>query len=316
VLLSAVCPDRAPGGGRVYARVMRVAFVLVPAIAMALVVACAPVVPPAAANRCKLGMSDGNDEYTARQGAACRVVAQSLVSDDQPNAAVSFARKACDLQDAAGCVLYLTLARGQASELSRARSTGEKACDGMVVSADGTDPRPRLCFLTGELYDELEPRSPSDAGRLYARACKLGDDRGCPRATSLGVDPNPPPPVATKPASRPAPTAVPAPPPTSTVVTQVLAPACHEMRGCVALDVQQRNSNEVVGTVVNHCDHSVVCRWCPAHATQVEKTLCHSGTLSAGESRTGTQWGLWYQGYDAMAYDCIDEHDPQGCLAL
>jgi hypothetical protein len=288
-------------------------------VAFASVVACAEAVPQSALSRCNLGMADGNDLYTVRQGAACRIVAQSLAADDKPSTAVSFARKACDMQDPSGCVLYLTLSRAQPAELTRARMTGEKACDGMVVSSDGTDARPRLCFLAGELYDELEPRSVDTAAHLYAKACKLGDDRGCPRARSLGVDPDAP--VASaKPT--PAPSARPAPPPpppptaTTTVVTQVVAPACHEMKPCVSLDLSQRNSTEVVGTMTNRCDHTAICHWCPSNGAQIDKTKCHSGTLAPGETRTGTQWGLWYDGYNAMAYDCTEEHDPPQCLAL
>jgi hypothetical protein len=281
--------------------------------------ACAESVPQAALDRCKLGAADPNDTYMLRQGAACRIVAESLAHDDKPLGALSFARRACDLQDPAGCALYLTLAHSQPGELSRARASGERACDGMVVSSSGDDPRARLCFLTGELYDELEPRSPGDAGRLYALACKLGDERGCPRARSLGGDLS----VHTSSAAggsstpRPAPPPVAPPAPTTTVISTVVAPACHEMRGCVNLDVQQHNANDVVATLTNHCDSTVVCRWCPARGSQVDTgAACHSGTLHAGETRTGAQWGLAFEGYNAMAYDCIQEHDVPGCLAL
>ncbi len=289
------------------------------AVLCASVCACAEAVPQSALSRCNLGMSDGNDMYTVRQAAACRIVAQALASDDKPNTAVSFARKACDMQDPAGCVLYLTLSRAQPSELTRARMTGEKACDGMVVSSDGTDARPRLCFLAGELYDELEPRSADTAGHLYAKACKLGDERGCPRAKAMGIDPD-----AQVAPAKPAPpspprmvaSAPPPPPPTAAVVTQVVAPACHEMKPCVSLDLQQRNSSEVVGTMTNKCDHTALCHWCPSNGSQIDKTKCHTGTLAPGETRTGNQWGLWYDGYNAMAYDCTEEHDPPQCLAL
>jgi hypothetical protein len=290
------------------------------AVGVASLVACADAVPHSALQRCTVGMADGNDAYTVRQGAACRIVAHALAADDKPNAAVSFARKACDMQDPQGCVLYLTLSRGQPSELTRARATGERACDGMVVSSDGTDARPRLCFLTGELYDELEPRSADEAGQLYAKACKLGDDRACPRAKALGVDPDAAPVAAKTPTPPPpAPKAAPPPPPpapTTTVVSQVMAPACHEMKKCVSLELQQRNTNEVVGTMTNQCDHTALCHWCPAQGTTVDKTKCHAGTLAPGESRAGNQWGLWYEGYNAMAYDCAEEHDPPQCLAL
>lgn len=300
---------------------MRLAFL--PLLAVPVAVACASTIPRAELDRCKLGVADGNDAYTVRQGAACRMVAQRLTADEEPAEALGYARKACDLQDAAGCEQYLALVRGQPSlapgELQRARAAGEKACDGMVVSTDGTDPRPVLCARTAEIYQDLEPSSRSDAGRLFARACKLGDDRSCAKARADGVEPeSSSSTAAAKTPSRMPPPSMPAPvaPPTSTVVSQVVAPACHEMRSCVTLDVQQMSAREENGTITNHCDHTVLCKWCPSHGQQVEKSLCRTGTLSAGETRTGKQWGLWYEGYDGMGYDCMDEHDPQGCLAL
>jgi hypothetical protein len=301
-------------------------FAFLPLLVVPLAVACASTVPKAELDRCKLGVADGNDAYTVRQPAACRMVAQRLAADEEPAEALGFARKACDLQDAAGCEQYLALVRGQPSlapgELQRARAAGEKACDGIVVSTDGTDPRPVLCARTAEIYQDLEPTSRSDAARLFARACKLGDDRSCAKARADGAEPEatsgPGSPAAKSPPPRMPPPSMPAPlpPPTSTVVSQVVAPPCHEMRGCVALDVQQMNAREESGTITNHCDHTVACKWCPSHGQQVEKTLCHSGTLTPGETRTGKQWGLWYEGYDGMGYDCMDEHDVPGCLAL
>jgi hypothetical protein len=54
--------------------------------------ACAGGIPQAELNRCRLGVADGNDGFPARQGAACRMVAQRLASDDKPNDAMGFAR--------------------------------------------------------------------------------------------------------------------------------------------------------------------------------------------------------------------------------
>jgi hypothetical protein len=301
---------------------MRLGFL--PLLALPVAVACASTIPKAELDRCKLGVADGNDAYTVRQAAACRMVAQRYAADEEPGEALGYARKACDLQDAAGCEQYLALVRGQPSiapgELQRARAAGEKACDGMVVSTDGTDPRPMLCARTAEIYQDLEPTSRSDAGRLFARACKLGDDRSCAKARADGVEPEasiPSTTAAKAPPRMPPPTMpAPLPPPTSTVVSQVMAPACHEMRACVTFDVQQMSAREESATIANHCDHTVVCKWCPSHGQQVDKSQCHSGTLTSGETRTGKQWGLWYEGYDGMGYDCMDEHDAQGCLAL
>jgi hypothetical protein len=293
-------------------------------------VACASTIPKAELDRCKLGVADGNDGYTVRQGAACASVAKRLAADEEPAAALGYARKACDLEDARGCEEYLTLVRGQpslaADELQRARAAGEKACAGMVLAVDGADARPTLCVSTAQLYEDLAPTSPGDAGRLYARACKLGDDRSCARASKLGADlsdhtvspkvalplpkamPNAPAVAQPLPAPGPRP---PAPPPAAPV------PACHEMRPCVTLEVTQRNFTEVVGSLSNHCDRAVACSWCPAHREQVDRGGgCRSVTLSPNEKRTGRESGLWYDGYDSIAYDCMDAADARACLAL
>ena len=162
------------------------AFSVLPALVC---VACAATVPRAELDRCTLGVADGNDAMTTRQGAACTMVAKRLAADEQPGAALGYARKACDFEDARGCEEYLALVRGQSrlgpGELQRARTAGEKACSGMVVAVDGaTDARPTICARTAELYQDVEPRSPEDAGRLFASACKLGDDASCARARS------------------------------------------------------------------------------------------------------------------------------------
>jgi hypothetical protein len=252
------------------------------------------------------------------------MVARRLAADEQPGPALGYARKACDLEDPRGCEEYLALVRGQArlgpDELQRARVAGEKACSGMVVAVDGaTDARPMLCARTAELYEDVEPRSREDAGRLFASACKLGDDKSCARARSLGVDPSDH--VVLGPKARPNATTAaqalppPLPHPVSTS-TPAAPPACHEMRACVALDVQQRNVSEVVGSIVSHCERTVACTWCPAHRAEVDKSGCHTTTLAPGEARAGRDAGLWYEGFDSIAYDCMDVNDVKGCLAL
>jgi hypothetical protein len=288
-------------------------------------VACAATVPRAEMDRCTLGIADGNDAYTVRQGAACASVAKHLAADDQARAALGYARKACDLEDARGCEEYLALVRGQPAlppdELMRARATGEKACAGMVLSVDGADVRADLCLRTAELYEDVQPASRSDAGRLFARACKLGDDRGCAKARNLGVEPGEPslpPGLRAKPNSTASaqPLPPPGPRPVPTGPPPPATPACHEMRPCVSLDVQQRNVSEVVGSLANHCDRPVACTWCAAHKNQVDRSACHTGTLGTNEQRSGRDGGLWYDGYDSIAYDCMDATDPRGCLAL
>lgn len=302
-------------------------------VGLASLAACASSIPRAEIDRCNLGTADGNDALLVRQGAACRMIAQRLASEEKSRDAMGFARKACELEDARGCEQYLALVRAQsnlpADDLQHARATGEKACAGIVVAQDGVDRRPAICVAVAELYLDLEPKSRQDAGRMYLRACKLGENRSCARAKWLGVAPeeraaaktvsksSPPPPPPLPPP--PAPTSVPMPPganaplPTS-VATAAPAVACHEMKSCVALDVHQRNTTEVVGTIASHCDRAALCQWCPAKGSEVDKSQCRTATLAPNETKTGREAGLWYDGFTAIAYDCVDAKDDKGCL--
>jgi hypothetical protein len=278
---------------------------------------CAGGIPKAEIDRCRLGVADGNESYRVRQGSACSLVAQRLAADEKPREATAYARKACQLEDSVGCTQYLALVRAQpatsSDELQAARAAGEKACSGIVVGADGTDARPALCARTAELYGDLEPRSGSDAGRLYARACKLGDVKSCAHARALGVDPSDPTGTKAKPAA-------PAPPPlplaTPSVPAPSAGPSCHEMRACVSLALSQKSSKEVEGTLANHCDRAVSCMWCPSRGPDIDKSACRTANLAPSESKAGREAGLWFEGYNAMAYDCMDAADDRACLAL
>jgi hypothetical protein len=283
-------------------------------IGPAIFAACASTLPRAEVDRCNLGVADGNDAFTMRQGRACASLAQRLAADEEPAAAVGYARKSCQLEDARGCQEYLALVRGQPSiarsELQGARAAGEKACAGMVVAESGVDARPPLCARTAELYLDLEPKSPDDAGRLYARACDLGDSASCDRAkraNSLGV---PAPPVAHSSAAAPAPKSAPLPP-----AAPAPAPAlvCHDLHACVSLDVKQRNTSEVTGKLTNNCDRPVFCSFCPARGAEVDRTSCHTTTLAPGESKSGRDANLWYDGYSGIAFNCSDAADDRRC---
>jgi hypothetical protein len=285
--------------------------------------ACAPIVPAAELHRCTIGLADGNDAFTIRQGAACRIVAQRLTLGDRPIVAVGYARKACALEDPAGCEQYLALVRSQpallAFELPRARAAGEKACGGLIIADNGAEARSSICARTAELYLDLEPRSRGDAGRLYERACKLGDPTSCARAAKLGMgEGRAGLPSAAAAASGVAPSASGPLPEAAPSASSPPAPArvCHEMRTCVAMEVRQRNATEVVGAVRNLCERAVVCTFCPARGDQVDRKACRSTTLAPNESKTGREPGLWYDGYTAIAYDCVDESDDRGCLAM
>jgi hypothetical protein len=285
---------------------------------VALVGACGGGIPRAELERCRLGQADGNDGMQLRQGAACRVVAQRYASDERPGDAMSYALKACELEDGPGCEQYLALVRAQPSlapgELLRARSVGERACAGMVVGAEGADVRASVCARVAELFADVDPRSPDDADRLYGRACTLGNAQSCAHASPRARDV---PRVAAKAPASAAPP--PAPVPTSAVRELGRNPAigaCHEMRDCVALDVKQRNTSEVVGTLVNRCDRAVSCTWCPSRGNQVDKSACRSATLAPSESRSGSEKGLWYEGFNGIAYDCMDAADDKGCIGI
>ena len=292
--------------------------VLVLATATALV-ACASTIPKVELDRCNLGTADGNDAYRVTQGGACGLVARHLADDERPRDARAYARKACQLEDAAGCTEYLVLVRAQSpiapDELLDARTAGEQACAGMVVASGGADARPALCARTAALYLDVEPRSQSDGQRLYLRACQLGDETSCARLRSLGIEPDEPraaaaPKATPPPAQPPRPSPAPTPPPPAAP----LAPACHEMRSCVSLDLVQHNAAEVVGTLTNHCEGAVTCAVCPANGDQVDKTACHTIGLAPGEWRSGRESGLAFQGFSAMAYDCAAANDDRGCL--
>jgi len=296
----------------------------VPALATFAVVlgACAASIPKAELDRCNLGPADGNDAYRATQGAACGLVARHLADSERPRDARAYARKACQLEDSVGCTEYLALVRAQSAiapdELLDARTAGEQACAGMVLASSNADARPALCARTAELYLDVEPKSPSDAQRLYVRACKLGDETSCTHARSLGAEPDEPRVAAAK---RPAPAPSPArpspsPSPSTKPPPAPLVPACHEMRGCVSLDLVQRGASEVVGTLTNHCDGAVICAACPSNGDQVDKSACHTVNLAPGEWRSGRESGLAYQGASAMAYDCMAADDDHSCLGL
>jgi hypothetical protein len=289
---------------------------------LSLASACAATIPKAELDRCNLGVADGNENFQPRQGPACRMVAERLTADDRPVDAVGYARKACELEDARGCQHYLALVRGQpllrAYELPRARAAGEKACSGMVIANDGADARPEICARTAELYLDLAPSSRGDAGRLYARACTLGDTASCAQAKTLGatIEEHAVPVAAKSTVDRgatPAPASVARP---ASAASSVAAPVppCHDMRACVALDVRQRNATEVVGSLRNGCDRSVKCTFCPARGNQVDRAGCRSATLAPSESKAGRESGLWYDGYNSIAYDCMDATDDRGCL--
>ncbi len=269
--------------------------------------ACAATVPKAVLDRCTLGNADGNDAFTMRQGPACREAAADLAADRELAKAVAYARKACSLEDAPGCDQYISLVRepSLSGEIPGARAAGEQACAGIVVASGGVDARPALCARTAQLYLDVEPKSPREAARLYARACDLGDETSCDRAKSLGfVLPTPPVPPAHSAMAMPAPP--PAPPPAR-------MPTCHDLRECVSLDVQQRNTTEILGTLTNHCNRAAFCSFCPARQASVDRSACRTVTIAPGESKSGREAGLWYDGYTAIAYDCSDAADDRSC---
>jgi hypothetical protein len=275
--------------------------------------ACASTIPAAELNRCNIGLADGNDAFAVRQGAACRMVAQRLTSNDRPAFALGYARKACALE-------YLALVRGQPSllayELPPARAAGEKACAGLIIADNGAEALASICARTAELYLDLEPRSRVDADRLYARACKLGDRVSCARAAKVGGSDGPPKDAKDAKGAEGSPELPPAASSPPALAPSAPARACHPMRTCVALDVREHKATEVVGSARNHCERAVVCMFCPARGELVDKKACRSITLAPDESKAGREAGLWYEGFTAIAYDCVDATDDRACLGM
>jgi hypothetical protein len=66
----------------------------------------------------------------------------------------------------------------------------------------------------------------------------------------------------------------------------------------------------------SHCDHPVSCTWCPSKGDQVDKSQCRSMTINPNETKADKEAGLWYEGFNAMAYDCMDVGDDTRCLSL
>jgi hypothetical protein len=160
----------------------------------------------------------------------------------------------------------------------------------------GKDMRPLLCERTALLYRDRAPIDEGAAGRLYSRACKLGDDNACRRALALGVGRSPPATrqvtvargvlpaadSAAEPSASSVSTAVPAPPPQ----TPPRRP-CHDLRDCVTLSLWLPSEGSLVGTLTSRCERPVACTWCPTRGDDVDRSACRSATLAPGESRHG-----------------------------
>jgi hypothetical protein len=305
---------------------------------------CATVVTREQVDRCLLAPPGGDDAHRAVLGRACRTTAERLADDARPREAVDCARRACELGDAHGCGHYLWLTHEDVAlppaNLAAARAAGERVCEGDALPDDlGRDMRPLLCERAALLYRDRAPTDEAAAGRLYSRACKLGDDNACRHALAVGVGRSPP---ATRkgtvvgevvadaaPAAQPsapsASTGVPTPqasgPPAAAAVP-ALSPRtpprrpCHDMRDCVTLSLWQRSEGDLVGTLTSRCERPVACTWCPARGDDVDRSACRSATLAPGERRYGQSDGLYYTGFRAIAYDCADVDDEARCRSL
>jgi hypothetical protein len=301
---------------------------------------CATTVSREQLDRCLLTSASGDDAHREVLGAACRTTAERFAEESRPREAVACARKACELGDALGCGHYLWLTHEdpalEPARLAAARATGERSCEGDAMTDDrGRDLRILLCERTALLYLDRVPIDASLAGRMYLRACKLGDDSACRHAQALGIGrsaiaardvpaasevppaaaPSTPPgaPAAAVTPAAPAP-ATAAPPPTSRAP---LRGACHDMHGCVTLSLWARSEEgDLVGTLTSHCERAATCTWCPAQGDAVDRSACRSATLGPGERRYGQSDGLYYKGFSAIAYDCSDADDDARCRSL
>lgn len=103
--------------------------------------------------RCNLGVADGNDAFTMRQGAACASLASRLAAQAEPDEAIGYARKSCQLEDASGCQRYLVLVRARTArgtDVDRGAchtatlAPGESRCAGAMRDARCAGARTRL----------------------------------------------------------------------------------------------------------------------------------------------------------------------------
>ncbi len=323
---------------------MRLASAPVLLATIAAATGCATLVTREQIDRCLLAPAGADNAPSPVLGAACRTTAERLADEARPREAVACARKACELGDAHGCGDYLWLTHEDVAlppaSLAAARAAGERACEGDALTDEhGKDMRLLLCERGALLYRDRAPIDDIAAGRLYSRACKLGDDNACLHALALGVGRSPP---ATRKVTVvrvvvPA-TASDAPPSAPSASTAVLAPqssgqpavaatpapapstppthACHDRRDCVALSLWLPRDGDLVGTLTSRCERPVACTWCPARGDNVERSACRSATLAPGERRYGQSDGLYFTGFSGIAYDCMDVDDDARCRSF
>lgn len=310
---------------------MRLASGPVLLVSVAAAADCATLVTREQIDRCLLAPAGSDDAHRAVLGVACRTTAEHLADEARPREAVVCARKACELGDARGCAQYLWLTHEDVAlppaDLAEARAAGERACEGDALTDDqGRDMRPLLCERAALLYRDRAPTDQAAAGRLYSRSCKLGDDHACRHARALGVGRSPPTSRTVTAVPEAPPAAASAAPPSATSPSTAVPPPspraspprpCHDMRDCVTLSLWQPTEADVVGTLTSRCERPVSCTWCPARGgDDVDRSACRSATIAPGDRRYGQNDGLYYTGFRAIAYDCIDVDDDARCRSL
>ncbi len=321
---------------------MRFAWGLVFLAIAVLAAHCASTVSREQLDRCLLASASADDAHREVLGAACRTTAERFADESRPREAVACARKACELGDALGCGHYLWLTHEdpalEPARLAAARATGAQSCEGDAMTDNrGKDLRILLCERTALLYLDRVPVDASLAGRMYLRACKLGDDNSCRHAQALGIGRSavaprdvatasdvPPAAVPGARAGAPTPSVAPAPPaPAAATATPPpasrtpLRGACHDLHDCVTLSLWARSEEgDLVGTLTSHCERAATCTWCPAQGEAVDRTACRSANIAPGERKYGQSDGLYYKGFSAIAYDCCDADDDPRCRSL
>ena len=159
----------------------------------AIVASCSKPQPTTGGTSQSAGPTDGVAQHRlCEQGSAAACVA--LANDywdgagvpKDPNQAVAFAQRACELSDVAGCGMaaLMLAANGVEENRAAARRYAERTCElsaSVERTADVADLLGKACASSGGMYfhGELAPRDLLKSATYWTRGCEFGDAGAC-----------------------------------------------------------------------------------------------------------------------------------------